>query len=162
MTKLVFATGNPHKVKEVNEMLDGQFDVVSLKDIGCEEDVPETSPTIEGNALQKARYVFEKYGVDCFSEDTGLEITALRGEPGVLSARYAGADRDPEANMQLVLEKLADRADRSGRFKTVIALDQHQVTQISRVRILQHQALQFLIVNLMEHGRVPQVFVKIC
>ena len=119
---IVFATSNPHKVKEVNQLLNGQFEVVSLKDIGCEEDIPETSPTIEGNALQKARYVFGKYGANCFSEDTGLEITALGGEPGVLSARYAGEDKDPTANMDLVLKKLADNTDRSARFKTVIAL----------------------------------------
>lgn len=122
MTKLVFATGNPHKVKEVNEMLSGQFDIISLKDIGCHEDIPETSPTIEGNALQKARYVFEKYNVNCFSEDTGLEIMALNGEPGVLSARYAGDDKNAAANMQLVLKKLSGKTDRSARFKTVIAL----------------------------------------
>ncbi|MEO1257296.1 MAG: non-canonical purine NTP diphosphatase [Bacteroidota bacterium] len=119
---IVFATGNPHKVSEVNIMLDGQFEVVSLKDIGCHEDIPETSPTIEGNALQKARYVYQNYGHDCFSEDTGLEIVALNGEPGVYSARYAGEERSAEANMQLVLEKMKDQPDRSARFKTVIAL----------------------------------------
>ena len=119
---IVFATGNPHKVKEVGIMLGNQFEVISLKDIGCHEDIPETSPTIEGNALQKARYVHEKYGYDCFSEDTGLEITSLNGEPGVYSARYAGEERSAKANMQLVLEKLQDKTDRSARFKTVIAL----------------------------------------
>ncbi|MEZ4935848.1 MAG: non-canonical purine NTP pyrophosphatase [Saprospiraceae bacterium] len=121
MTQLVFATGNPHKVKEVNEMLiDGSFKIISLNDIGCYEDIPETSPTIEANALQKARYVFEKYGHDCFSEDTGLEIMALNGEPGVLTARYAGDERDNDANMRLVLNQknccqadaLPDRVDR--------------------------------------------------
>jgi XTP/dITP diphosphohydrolase len=123
MTQLVFATGNPHKVKEVNEMLvDGAFKIISLNDIGCYEDIPETSPTIEANALQKARYVFEKYGHDCFSEDTGLEIMALNGEPGVLTARYAGDERNNDANMQLVLKKLSGQPDRSARFKTVIAL----------------------------------------
>ncbi|MEZ4953688.1 MAG: non-canonical purine NTP diphosphatase [Saprospiraceae bacterium] len=123
MTQLVFATGNPHKVKEVNEMLiDGSFKIISLNDIGCYEDIPETSPTIEANALQKARYVFEKYGHDCFSEDTGLEIMALNGEPGVLTARYAGDERDNDANMRLVLKKLSEKPDRSARFKTVIAL----------------------------------------
>ncbi len=122
MTKLVFATGNAHKVREVNQVLDGQFEVVSLRDIGCLEDIPETRPTIEGNALQKARYVFEKYGYNCFSEDTGLEVRALNGEPGVHTARYAGDDRDNEANMQLVLTKLANQPDRAARFKTVIAL----------------------------------------
>lgn len=106
---IVFATGNAHKVAEVNQLLNGQFEVVSLKDIGCTEDVPETSPTIEGNALQKARYVFEKYGNDCFSEDTGLEIEALNGEPGVLSARYAGENKNADANMNLVLKKLKEK-----------------------------------------------------
>ena len=119
---IVFATGNPHKIQEVNQMLGGQFEVMGLKGIGCYEDIPETSPTIEGNALQKARYVFEKYGANCFSEDTGLEITALNGEPGVLSARYAGEVKDPEANIDMVLEKLTDQVDRSARFKTIIAL----------------------------------------
>ncbi len=119
---IVFATGNAHKVAEVNQLLNGQFEVVSLKDIGCTEDVPETSPTIEGNALQKARYVFEKYGNDCFSEDTGLEIEALNGEPGVLSARYAGENKNADANMNLVLKKLERKTNRRARFKTVIAL----------------------------------------
>lgn len=119
---IVFATSNPHKVKEVHQMLGGQFDIKSLTDIGCTEEVPETSPTIEGNALQKARYVYEKYKVNCFSEDTGLEVPALQGEPGVYSARYAGPARDADANMQLLLEKLSEQADRSAHFKTVIAL----------------------------------------
>ena len=103
-------------------MFGGQMEVAGLKDIGCTEDIPETSPTIEGNALQKARYVYENYGKDCFSEDTGLEIKALNGEPGVLSARYAGPERDADANMQLALKKLASQSGRSARFKTVIAL----------------------------------------
>ena len=122
MDTIVFATANPHKVKEVNEMLQGSFHIVSLKDIGCEEDVPETSPTIEGNALQKARYVKAHYQTDCFAEDTGLEIDALNGEPGVITARYAGPKRDPIANMDLALKKLGTRKDRSARFRTVIAL----------------------------------------
>jgi XTP/dITP diphosphohydrolase len=122
MPSIVFATANPHKVREVKEMLQGKFQIASLKDIGCEEDVPETSPTIEGNALQKARYVSQHYQVDCFSEDTGLEIEALNGEPGVFSARYAGPARDAEANMNLVLEKLKGKSNRNARFKTVIAL----------------------------------------
>ncbi|MBI5915555.1 MAG: RdgB/HAM1 family non-canonical purine NTP pyrophosphatase [Bacteroidetes bacterium] len=122
MTQLVFATGNPHKIREVREMLDGQFEVRGLRDIGCPEDLPETSPTIPGNALQKARYVFENFGVNCFSEDTGLEIEALGGEPGVRSARYAGDDRNPLANMQLVLKKLQGETNRKARFYTVVAL----------------------------------------
>jgi XTP/dITP diphosphohydrolase len=119
---LIFATGNPNKIKEASQMLGDQLNIAGLKDIGCTEDIPETSPTIEGNALQKARYVRDNYKVDCFSEDTGLEVHALGGEPGVLSARYAGADRDADANMDLVLQKLEGQSDRSARFKTVIAL----------------------------------------
>lgn len=121
-TKLVFATGNPNKISEVNDLLDGHFEVRGLQDIGCPLDLPETSPTIPGNALQKARYVYENYGVDCFSEDTGLEIEALGGEPGVLSARYAGDAKNPEANMNLVLQKLEGVEHRKARFYTVIAL----------------------------------------
>ena len=119
---LVFATGNPHKVKEVNELLDGKMNIVSLKSIGITEDIPETSPTLEGNALQKARYIFEKYGFNCFSEDTGLEINALDSDPGVNTARYSGPERDPVKNMNLVLRNLKKKEDRSARFKTVIAL----------------------------------------
>lgn len=120
--KLVFATGNPHKINEVNDLLEGRFEVRGLADIGCPLDLPETSPTITGNALQKARYVYDNYLVDCFSEDTGLEIEALGGEPGVLSARYAGEDKNPTANMDLVLRKMADEPNRKARFYTVIAL----------------------------------------
>ncbi len=122
MSQLVFATGNPHKISEVNDLLAGHFEVRGLADIGCPLDLPETNPNIPGNALQKARYVFENYGVDCFSEDTGLEIEALGGEPGVLSARYAGEDKNPTANMDLVLRKMEGEANRKARFYTVIAL----------------------------------------
>jgi len=119
---IVFATGNQNKVKEVNELLDDGIEIASLKSIGCDEDIPETQPTIEGNALQKARYVVDNYKVDCFAEDTGLEIEALNGEPGVFSARYAGEQRDSEANMALVLEQLKDQTNRKAHFKTVVAL----------------------------------------
>jgi XTP/dITP diphosphohydrolase len=119
---IIFATGNPHKIREVHELLEGIFEVGGLEDIGCPLDLPETSPTIEGNALQKARYVHENYGVDCFSEDTGLEIEALNGEPGVLSARYAGEGKDAQDNMDLVLRKMAGETNRQARFYTVIAL----------------------------------------
>ena len=105
MKKIVFATGNPNKIKEVKELLNNQFEIIGLKDINCHEDIPETQPTIEGNALQKARYVVENYGVNCFAEDTGLEIESLNMEPGVYSARYAGEQRSSEDNMNLVLEK---------------------------------------------------------
>ena len=119
---LIFATGNQHKVREIRRMIGEQFTIKSLKDIGCEEDIPETSPTIEGNALQKARYVVEHYQLDCFAEDTGLEVEALNGEPGVYSARYAGPARDAGANMEKVLDKLQGQTNRRARFRTVIAL----------------------------------------
>lgn len=122
MPSIVFATSNPHKIREVKEMLPKDFEIRSLEDIGCTEEVPETRPTIEGNALQKAHYIRDNYGVDCFAEDTGLEVTALDGAPGVYSARYAGPQRDAKDNMDLLLKNLADKADRSARFKTVIAL----------------------------------------
>lgn len=122
MKKLVIASANQHKIKEIFEILEGQFPIISMFDIGCREDLPETMDTIEGNAVQKADYLYEHYQVDCFSEDTGLEITALNGEPGVRSARYAGDDRDSQANIDLVLEKLHGQSDRSARFRTVIAL----------------------------------------
>ncbi len=120
--RLVFATGNPNKVREVRELLAGRFEVVSLHDLGMETDLPETSGTIEGNAVQKARYLYERYGVDCFSEDTGLEIDFLGGEPGVHSARYAGTGKDPAANLSLVLERMQGARDRKARFRTVVAL----------------------------------------
>ncbi|MCB0628280.1 MAG: non-canonical purine NTP diphosphatase [Saprospiraceae bacterium] len=122
MKSVVFATANPHKVREVNELLGDRYDIKSLQDIGCTEDIPETQNTIMGNALQKARYLKHHYGHDCFAEDTGLEIDALEGAPGVYTARYAGPQRDPLANMQKVLEELADTNMRSARFRTVIAL----------------------------------------
>ena len=122
--KLVFATGNPNKIKEINEILGekSNFEIIPMSEIGVSEDIPETSPTIEGNALQKARYLHERYHIDCFSEDTGLEIDSLNGEPGVLSARYAGENKNAEANIQLVLKKLASSANKKARFRTVIAL----------------------------------------
>jgi XTP/dITP diphosphohydrolase len=122
MKKIVFATGNPYKIKEVKELLNNKFEIIGLQDIGCQEDIPETQPTIEGNALQKARYVVDNYGVNCFAEDTGLEIESLNMEPGVYSARYAGEQRSSEDNMNLVLEKLKSQDNRKARFKTVVAL----------------------------------------
>lgn len=124
MKPLVFATGNANKVAEVKLKLGDAYDFRSLSEIGCTEEIPETSPTLEGNALQKARYVVEHYGVDCFSEDTGLEVDALAGRPGVITARYAGPQRDPVANMQQVLDELSDRDDRTAQFRAVIALCQ--------------------------------------
>lgn len=122
--RLVFVTNNTNKVAEVSRQLGNDYTFLSLADINCHEDIAETSPTIPGNAQQKARYVFEKYGVNCFSEDTGLEVDALGGAPGVLTARYAGPDRDAKANMQKVLKEMEDKADRKARFRTVICLIQ--------------------------------------
>lgn len=118
---LVFATNNAHKLDEVRSILGSRFTVKSLKEIGCEADIPETADTLEGNALMKARFLYEKYGVDCFADDTGLEVTALGGAPGVHTARYAG-NHDSEANMNKLLNELEKKSDRSAQFRTVIAL----------------------------------------
>lgn len=122
MTTIVFATGNPNKVREVNEILGDQFTIKSLKDIGHLDDIPETSPTLEGNALLKARFVKDNYGMDCFSEDTGLEIDALEGEPGVLTARYAGEQKSNADNIAKVLKNMTGQSNRNAQFRTVIAL----------------------------------------
>lgn len=119
--KLVFATNNSHKLEEVRQILGDRFEVLSLNDIGCHEDIPETADTFQGNALQKARFVKEHYGYDCFADDTGLEVKTLGGAPGVHSARYAG-DHDSEANMTKLLSELEKKSDRSAQFRTVIAL----------------------------------------
>ncbi|MCM1355652.1 MAG: non-canonical purine NTP diphosphatase [Staphylococcus sp.] len=122
MQDIVFATNNAHKLEEIRRIVGDRFRILSLKEIGCEEDIPETADTLEGNALMKARYVKEHYGYDCFADDTGLMVDALGGAPGVYSARYAGPDHDSVANMQLLLRNLEDVTDRSARFVTVIAL----------------------------------------
>lgn len=119
---IVFATNNPHKIQEVQALLGDAYHFKSLQDIGCLEELPETSGTIPGNALQKARYVRDHYHMDCFSEDTGLEIDALGGEPGVDTAHFAGPERDASANMAKVLRMLDGRSDRGAQFRTVIAL----------------------------------------
>lgn len=121
-TTLVFATNNAHKLEEIREILGEKFHIVSLKELGCQEDIPEEQDTLEGNALQKARYIRDKYKVNCFADDTGLEIEALGGEPGVYSARYAGDGHDSEANMRKVLDKMSGETNRRARFRTVIAL----------------------------------------
>ncbi|MBO5812082.1 MAG: non-canonical purine NTP diphosphatase [Bacteroidaceae bacterium] len=118
---LVFATNNAHKLDEVRSILGSRFTVKSLKEIGCEADIPETADTLEGNALMKARFLYERYGVECFADDTGLEVTALGGAPGVHTARYAG-NHDSEANMKKLLNELEKKSDRSAQFRTVIAL----------------------------------------
>lgn len=120
--KIVFATSNPNKIREVNEILGDRFEIIGLKDIGCEEEIPETQDTMEGNALQKARYVKDNYGYDCFSEDTGLEVDALNGAPGVYTARYGGYPRSAENNMTKLLQELQGKKSREAQFKTAVAL----------------------------------------
>jgi len=120
---LVFASNNKNKIKEIQSILPETIKILSLEEIGCHEEIPETADTIEGNAILKANYVTEKYGYDCFADDTGLEVTALNGEPGVYSARYAGEQRDANDNMNKLLEALSAKSDRSAQFKTVIALN---------------------------------------
>ena len=167
--KLVFATNNAHKLKEVRQILGDDFEVLGLADIGCHEDIPETADTLEGNALQKARYVFEHYGIDCFADDTGLEVRSLHGAPGVYTARYAELfslpsdsnvpgcvgeagfspapsiplSHDSEANMRLLLHNLENKSDRHARFRTVFALlyqgEQHLFEGIVEGEILRQR-----------------------
>ena len=120
--KLVFATNNKHKLQEVRDIVGDRVEVLSLADIGCHDDIPETADTLQGNALIKARHIYEKYGLDCFADDTGLEVEALDGAPGVYSARYAGEECDSEANMQKLLQNLTGKTHRNAQFRTVIAL----------------------------------------
>ncbi len=120
--KLCFATNNKGKLQEIKALLEGKYEIVGLEEIGCREELPETSDTIEGNSLQKAQYVWERYQVSCFADDTGLEVPALNGEPGVYSARYAGPDCSPEDNMILLLHKMTEKPDRKAVFRTCITL----------------------------------------
>lgn len=125
--KIVFATNNKHKLDEVRNILGEGFEVVSLSEIGCTEDIPETGNTLKENAQQKAEYIYNKYGIPCFADDTGLEVEALNGEPGIYSARYAainnaGEGHDSEANMTVLLQKLNGKENRKAHFKTVICL----------------------------------------
>jgi XTP/dITP diphosphohydrolase len=133
--KIVFASNNNNKIKEFQQQLPTTIELVSLKDIGCYEEIPETADTIEGNSILKANYVTEKYGYDCFADDTGLEVAALNGAPGVFSARYAGEQRNPEDNMEKLLEALSSQSNRNAQFKTVITLNlngkQHLFTGIA-------------------------------
>ena len=121
--KLVFASNNKNKIQEIQALVPNTIQVVSLEDIGCTEDIPETADTIEGNAILKANYVTEKYGYDCFADDTGLEVDALNSAPGVYSARYAGEQKDANDNMDKLLSELKDKSNRKANFKTVIALN---------------------------------------
>ncbi|AUC81050.1 non-canonical purine NTP diphosphatase [Lacinutrix sp. Bg11-31] len=121
--QLVFATNNLNKLKEVQSLIPSSIKLLSLKDIGCFEDVPETQNTIKGNAVQKAEYIKEHYGYNCFADDTGLEVEALNNEPGVFSARYAGPKRDANDNMDLLLKNLKEKPNRKAQFKTVVSLN---------------------------------------
>lgn len=126
MNSIVFATNNSHKLDEIRAILGSRYTVLSLADIGCHTDIPETANTLEGNAIQKARYITDHYSIDCFADDTGLEVEALGGEPGVHSARYAeGTDHDSEANMRKLLQRLDGYDNRKAQFRTVIALARH-------------------------------------
>ena len=120
--RLVFATNNRHKLEEVRDILGNGVEILSLSDIGCNDDIPETADTLQGNALIKARHIYNKYNVNCFADDTGLEVEALDGAPGVLSARYAGDGHDSGANMQKLLQNLTGKSNRNAQFRTVIAL----------------------------------------
>ena len=121
--KIVFASNNKNKIFEIQSMLPNSIQILSLESIGCFEEIPETSETIEGNAILKANYVTQNYGFDCFADDTGLEVEALNGVPGVFSARYAGEQKNADDNMNKLLNELADKTNRSAQFKTVIALN---------------------------------------
>jgi XTP/dITP diphosphohydrolase len=141
--QLVFASNNPNKILEIQNMLPESIKILSLTDIGCHEDIPETADTIEGNAMLKADYVTKNYGYDCFADDTGLEVNALNGEPGVYSARYAGEQKNADDNMDKLLRELKDKSDRNAQFKTVIALNlngnQQLFTGIVKGEIIQEK-----------------------
>ena len=141
--KLCFATNNPNKLAEIQDILGDQFELVGLQDIGCEEELAEDQTTLEGNSLQKAQYVYNQYGVNCFADDTGLEITSLEGEPGVYSARYAGDQRNNGDNMALVMERMEGKPDRAAQFRTVITLivdgEQKQFEGVAKGEIITEQ-----------------------
>jgi len=138
--KLVFASNNLNKIKEIQQLVPSSIQIVSLLDIGCTEDIPETADTIEGNAILKANYVTEKYGLNCFADDSGLEVDALNGAPGVYSARYAGEPKNDDNNMNKLLSNLKDKANKKANFKTVICLningEQHLFTGIINGKII--------------------------
>jgi len=135
MNKLVFATNNAHKLAEVRSILEPQFKIISLEDLNCTDDIPETAQTLDGNALLKATWIHTKFGIDCFADDTGLEVDALGGEPGVYSARYAGEENNSYNNMSKVLTLLGDDTNRKARFRTVIALIQDKKNHFFEGRI---------------------------
>lgn len=139
--KLVFASNNKNKIREIALLLPKEIEILSLEDIGCLEDIPETAETIEGNAILKANYVTDKFGYNCFADDTGLEVDALNGEPGVYSARYAGEQKNANNNMDKLLFNLIDKANRKANFKTVICLNlngvQHLFTGVINGKIIE-------------------------
>ena len=141
--KLVFVTNNAHKLEEISSILGGKMELLSLKDIQCTADIPETADTLEGNAIQKAEYIHRHYGLDCFADDTGLEVEALDGAPGVYSARYAGEGHDSEANMQKLLHNLEGKDNRKAQFRTAICLiiddEQHLFEGICRGEIIKEK-----------------------
>ena len=141
--KLVFATGNLNKAEEVRSMLPEGTELLTLKDLALKEDIPETAPNLEGNAILKAKYIVDRFGIDCFADDTGLEVYSLNNEPGVFSARYAGEQKNSEDNMNLLLSRLTDKEDRSARFRTVIALhingEMHTFEGIVEGKIIQEK-----------------------
>ena len=141
--KLVFVTNNAHKLEEISSILGGKMELLSLKDIQCTADIPETADTLEGNAIQKAEYIHRHYGLDCFADDTGLEVEALNGAPGVYSARYAGEGHDSEANMQKLLHNLEGKDNRKAQFRTAICLimdnEQHLFEGICRGEIIKEK-----------------------
>lgn len=142
--KIVFATNNANKIKEIQSLLPSTIEIISLESIGCHEEIPETADTIEGNSILKANYVTQKYGYDCFADDTGLEVEALDNEPGVYSARYAGSQCLAEDNMALLLKNLENKENRKAQFKTVITLnikgEQLLFTGIAKGEITQNKS----------------------
>ena len=141
--KLVFASNNKNKIQEIQALVPNTIQIVSLEDIGCTEDIPETADSIEGNAILKANYVTQKYGYDCFADDSGLEVAALNGEPGVFSARYAGEPKNDENNIDKLLANLKDVNNKKANFKTIICLnlkgEQHLFTGIINGQIIEER-----------------------
>lgn len=139
--QLVFATNNTHKLEEIRAILGDNIDILSLSDINCHADIPETSDTLEGNARLKSLYIYEHYGLDCFADDTGLEVESLQGAPGVYSARYAGDNHDSQANMKKLLDEMKEKNNRKAQFRTIISLiekgKEHQFEGIVKGEITQ-------------------------
>ncbi len=141
--KLVFATNNAHKLEEIRAILNDKVDILSLSDIGCHADIPETADTLEGNARQKTMYIYEHYGMDCFADDTGLEVESLNGAPGVYSARYAGEGHDSQANMRKLLHEMQGKNNRKAQFRTIISLiekgEEHQFEGTVKGQIIEEK-----------------------